>query len=37
MKFLDLNFETIFYITKIKDEHRIISQATNKKVDFSSE
>ena len=37
MQFLDFNFVTMFYIRKIKDEHRIISSATNKEVGFSSE
>ena len=37
MQFLDFNFVTMFYIRKIKDEHQIISSATNKEVGFSSE
>ena len=37
MRFLDFNFVTMFYIRKIKDEHQIISLATNKEVGFSSE
>ena len=37
MKFLDFNFETTFYIRKIKDERRIMPQATNKEVSFSSQ
>ena len=35
-KFLDFNFVTTFYIRKIKDEHRIMSQVTNKEAGFSS-
>ena len=37
MYFLDFNFVTMFYIRKIKDGHRIMSQAINKEVDFSSQ
>ena len=37
MQFLDLNFVTTFYIRKIKDEHKIMSQATNEEVRFSSQ
>ena len=35
MQFLDFNFATTFYIRKIKDEHRIMSQVTNKEIGFS--
>ena len=37
MQFLDFNFLTTFYIIKIKDEHRIMSQAMNKEVGLSSQ
>ena len=37
MKFLGFNFAAMFYIRKIKDEHRIMSQATNKEIGFSSQ
>ena len=37
MQFLDFNFVTKFYIRKIKNEHRIMSQATNKEVGFFSQ
>ena len=37
MQFLDFNFVTTSSIRKIKDEHRIISQAMNKEVGFSSQ
>ena len=37
MKFLDFNIATTFHIRKIKDERRIMSQATNKEVGFPSQ
>ena len=37
IKFSDFNFVTTFNIRKIKDERRIMSQATGKEVGFSSQ
>ena len=37
MQFLDFNFVTMFYIRKIKDEHKVMSQAMNKELGFSSQ